>query len=101
MGYNQYTVSNTVAVEPTFAASLKTLGENHPQYLLGLLCALFPTTFFEIAVYITHSSKCIWSYGVALFHFYDLLGLNCQHISFGVNSLENNANQIKRGGQTH
>ena len=27
--------------------------QNHPQYLSGLLCALFPTTFLEIAVYST------------------------------------------------
>ena len=25
--------------------------QNHPQYLSGLLCALFPATFLEIAVY--------------------------------------------------
>ena len=25
--------------------------QNHPQYLSGLSCALFPTTFLEIAVY--------------------------------------------------
>lgn len=35
----------------------------------------------------THSSKCIRCYCVAFLHFYDLLGLNCQNISFGINSV--------------
>ena len=42
MGYDQYTVPDTVAVESTFVASLS-----------GLSRALFPTTFLEIAVYRT------------------------------------------------
>ena len=28
--------------------------QNHPQYLSGLLCALFPTTFLEIAIVYNH-----------------------------------------------
>ena len=28
--------------------------QNHPQYLSGLLCALFPTTFLEIAIMYNH-----------------------------------------------
>ena len=72
MGYDQYTVPDTVAVEPTFAAflsapantrlwplgpffqiSLKNLSErkNIHNTLSGLPSALFPTTFLEIAVY--------------------------------------------------
>ena len=31
--------------------------QNHPQYLSRLSCALFPTTFLEIAVYqVNHAS---------------------------------------------
>ena len=71
MGLDQYTVPDTVAVEPTFVASFSTrkhtsmasrailsdffeeqLTQNHPQYRSGLTRALFPTTFFEIAVYL-------------------------------------------------
>ena len=37
---------------PFFQISVKKSKLNHPQYLLGLSRALFPTTFFEIAVYI-------------------------------------------------
>ena len=51
------------------------------------------TTFFLSLLYlavngeynVTYSSKCVWSYCVPFFHFYDLLRLNCQNISF-VNS---------------
>ena len=72
MGYDQYTVPNTVAIEPTFVAFLKhsqayghglschcfkllsfseeQWTQNNPQYLSGLSRALFPTTFLEIAV---------------------------------------------------
>ena len=28
--------------------------KNHPQYLSGLSCALFPTSFLETAVYYDH-----------------------------------------------
>ena len=67
MGYDQYTVPDTAAVEPTFVAPKHTSmasrailanffeelsTENHPQYLSGLLRAFFPTTFLEIAVYL-------------------------------------------------
>ena len=73
MGYVQYTVPDTVAVEPTFVAfpssstrkhkSMasrailsnffeKQLTQNHPQYLSGLSRAPYPTTFLEIAVYL-------------------------------------------------
>ena len=53
------------------------------------------TTFFLSLLYlavnveynVTYSSKCVWSYCVPFFHFYDLLRLNCQNISF-VNSNE-------------
>ena len=66
MGYDQYTVPDTVAGEPTFVAFLssstrkhKSMAtpailsnlfveqwtQNHPQYLSGLLHAFFPTTF--------------------------------------------------------
>ena len=70
-GYDQYTVPDTVAVEPTFVfAFLSTRKQtsmasraipsnffeeqgtqNHPQYISGLSRALFPTTFLEIAVF--------------------------------------------------
>ena len=64
-------VLDTVVVEPTFVLSFsprkhtsmasrailwnffeKQWTKNHPQYLSGLSCALFPTTFLETAVYI-------------------------------------------------
>ena len=51
---------NTFAVEHTFVILLNFFEEqstqNHPQYLSGLSRALFPTTFLEIAVYITSDS---------------------------------------------
>ena len=69
MGYAQYTVPDTVAVEPTFVLSISTRRhmstaspavlsnffenqwtQNHPQYLSGLSRALYPTTFLELAV---------------------------------------------------
>ena len=72
MGYDQYTVPDTVAVEPTFFFALlstckqtsmasraipsyffeKQGTQNHPQYLSGLSRALFPTNFLEIAVHV-------------------------------------------------
>ena len=72
MGYDQYTVPHTAAVEPTFVAFLQhsqtyismahlailsnffeeQCTKNHPQYHSGLSRALFPKTFLEIAVYI-------------------------------------------------
>ena len=69
MGYDQYTVPETVAVELSFVAFLwhfqtwsmasRTIfsnffeeqwTQNHPQYLSGLSRSLFPTTFLETAV---------------------------------------------------
>ena len=68
MGYDQYTVPDTIAIKPTFVAFLsfstrkgmsvafhailsnffeKQCPQNHPQYLSGLSGALFPTTFSE------------------------------------------------------
>ena len=63
MGYDQYAVPDTAAVESSIAAFLSSHAilsnffeeqwtQNHPQYLLGLSRALFPATFLEIAVYI-------------------------------------------------
>ena len=70
-GYDQFTVPDTVAFEPTFVTFLEHLQtyvhglschflkflwrtvnrlKNHPQYLSGLSPSLFPTTFLEIAV---------------------------------------------------
>ena len=61
--HDQYTVSDNVAVESTFAATSmasrvilsnffeKQWTHNNPHYLSGYSCALFPTTFPEIAVY--------------------------------------------------
>ena len=72
MGYDQYTVPDTVAVEPTFATFLQHYSkhmsmasrviilisvkrtENHPQYLSGLSRELFPTTILEIALSVKH-----------------------------------------------
>ena len=70
MEYDQYTVPDTVAVEPTIVAFLlaikhmpmasraillnffeEQLTQNHPQYLSELSHALYLTTFFEIALY--------------------------------------------------
>ena len=74
MRYDQYTVPDTVAVEPTFVYFLQhsqkyahglschsfkfeeQSTQNHPQYLSGMARALFPTTFLEIAVNITSDS---------------------------------------------
>ena len=71
MGYAQYTVPDTVAVEPTLlslstsrhtsmASSAilsnffeKQCTQNHPQYLSGLSRALYPTIFLKTAVYIS------------------------------------------------
>ena len=68
MGYDQYTVPDTIAIEPTFVAFLsfstrkgmsvvfhailsnffeEQCPQNHPQYLSGLLRALFVTTCLE------------------------------------------------------
>ena len=71
MGYDQYTVPDSVAVEPTFVSvSFSTrkhtsivarailsnfcedqLTQNLPQYLSGLSRALYPTTSLELAVF--------------------------------------------------
>ena len=71
MTYDQYTVPDTVAVEPTFVVSFSTRKhkssiasrdilsnffeeqwtQNHPEYLSGLSRALFPKTFLGIDVY--------------------------------------------------
>ena len=67
MGYEQYTVPDTVAVESTFVAFLyhsqtyvhailsnffeEQWTQNHPQYLSGLSRALLLTIFLKIAVY--------------------------------------------------
>ena len=71
MGYDQYTVPNDCSCRTHFCrisistrehmsvASGATLSnffgeqgrQNHPQYLSGLSCALFPTTFLKTAVY--------------------------------------------------
>ena len=71
MGYAQYTVPDTVAVEPTllsFSISRHTsmassailsnffekqCTQNHPQYLSELSRALYPTIFLKTAVYIS------------------------------------------------
>ena len=72
MGYVQYTVPDTVAVELLLLLSFsirrhtsiaspailsnffeKQCTQNHPQYLSGLSRALYPTTFLEIAVYVS------------------------------------------------
>ena len=70
MGYYQYTIPDTAAVEPTFVAFLehsqhnKSMAshailsnlfeeqwtQNHPQYFSGLSRALLPTTFLEVAL---------------------------------------------------
>ena len=67
MGYDQYAVPDTVAVELLLSFSIRKhtsmasrailsnffeeqRTQNHPQYLSGLSRALFPTTFLEIAV---------------------------------------------------
>ena len=65
MGYDQYTVPDTVAVEPTFSTRKHTSiasrvilsnffeeqwTQNHPQYHSGLSRAFFPRTFLEIDV---------------------------------------------------
>ena len=72
MGYDQYTVPNTVAVESYLLLLSFSIGkhtsmtsrailsnffeeqrtQNYLQYLSGLSRALFPTTFLEIAVYL-------------------------------------------------
>ena len=66
MGYDQYIVPDPVVLlsfsmrKHTSTASSAILSnffeeqrtQNHPQYLSGLLHALFPTTFLEIAVYL-------------------------------------------------
>ena len=77
MGYDQYSVPDFVAVQPTFVAFLQhsqtyvhslachsiltffeeQLPQNHPQYLSGLSSVLFPTTFLEIAVYLDADRK--------------------------------------------
>ena len=82
MGYDRYTVPDTVAVEPTFVllsfstrkhmsiASRAILSnfveeqrtQNDPQYLSGLLRALFPTTILEIAVDCIHTGTFIRRY---------------------------------------
>ena len=68
MGYDLYTVPDTVAVEPTFVVFLQhsqtyvrglschsfkffeeQWTQNQPQYLSGLLRELFPTTFLGTA----------------------------------------------------
>ena len=71
MTYDQYTVPDTVAVEPTFVVSFSTRKhkssiasrdilsnffeeqwtQNHPEYLSVLSRALFPKTFLGIDVY--------------------------------------------------
>ena len=76
LGYDQYTVPDTVAVktslvllsfstrEHTSMASCALLSnffeeqrtQNHLQYLSGLSRALFPTSFLEVAVYIKLAS---------------------------------------------
>ena len=70
MGYDQYTVPDTVAVKTSFVAFLFSTRKhtsmasrailsyffeeqrtrNHPQYLSRLSRALFPATFLEISV---------------------------------------------------
>ena len=70
MGYDQFTIPDTVALEPTFLLSCsirkhisvpaspaillnffeEQSTQNLPQYLSGLSRALFATTFREIAV---------------------------------------------------
>ena len=72
VGYDQYAVPDTVAVEPTFLASLQH-SRTHTSTAscaillnffaevsskphikpIGMVRALFPTTFLEIAVYVT------------------------------------------------
>ena len=78
MGYDQYTVLESLAVNlllllsfgthkhtsiPTRAILSNFFGEqwteNHPRYLSGLSRALFPTTFLEIAVYNLHFSTSV------------------------------------------
>ena len=78
MGYDQYTVLESLAVAlllllsfgthkhtsiPTRAILSNFFGEqwteNHPRYLSGLSRALFPTTFLEIAVYNLHFSTSV------------------------------------------
>ena len=48
MGYDQYIVPDTVAVELIFSEEQWT--QNHPQYLSRLMREIFPTTFFEIGL---------------------------------------------------
>ena len=71
MGYDQFTVPDTAAVEPTFVTFLqhsqtylhglschslkflrRTVNSKPPSIPFGLSRALFPTTFLEIAVYL-------------------------------------------------
>ena len=78
MGYDQYTVLDTLAVAlllllsfgthkhtsiPTRTILSNFFGEqwteNHPRYLSGLSRAFFPTTFLEIAVYNLHFSTSV------------------------------------------
>ena len=50
MEYGEYTVPNDCSCRTYFYFIEKQWTQNHPQYLSGLLHALYPTTFLEIAV---------------------------------------------------
>ena len=77
MGYDQYTVPDTVAVEPTLLPSFSTpkhtsmasrailanffeeqWTQNHLQYLSELSHALFATASLKIAVYTARTGMC-------------------------------------------
>ena len=73
MGYDQYTVPDTVAVESSIVAFLQHLQtyvhglschsfkfQNHPQYVSGLSCALFPITFLEMVVYVVQQCASVF-----------------------------------------
>ena len=38
--------------------------QNHPQYLSGLSCALYPTNFLKIAVLYVYQNTPIWLFSV-------------------------------------
>ena len=75
MGYDQYTVPDTVLTFCCFPLAIanisplplvpflqiiileEQLAQNHPQYVSGLLRVLFLTTFLEIAVHVVKLLK--------------------------------------------
>ena len=62
--------------------------QNHPQYLSGLSCALFPTTFLETALYS--------SIEVLLMNFISLKRINLQELIFDQSALTLAAHEVNQ-----